>query len=115
MTNQNNLFGGGLFENLSDVFEMDPMGQRALYQGRLNEGNFSQSQQSALGGQFENTFGRYMGQLGQQIRSGQVPGKDDTFTNFLNSSDFNPNRQLLQTQGLGGGGFGPTMFNLGGR
>lgn len=111
MTSQNSLFGNGLFDNLANLFEEDPLGQRALFQGRLNEGNFNPQQQSALGTQFDNTFGKYLGQLGQQIRQGQVPGPQDTFNNFLN--DYNPQRDLLRTQGLGGGGFGATRFNFG--
>ena len=112
MTSQ--LFGGGLFENLSNAFEEDPLGQRALYQGTLANRGFTRTQQNALNPQFENTFGTYLGKIGQQIQNGQVPGVDDTFSNFL-KNDFNPQRSLLQTSGLGGGGFGPTLFNFGGQ
>ena len=112
MTQQNPLFGGGLFENLSNVFESDPLGQRALFEGRLNEGGFQGRERGALGLQFDNTFSRFLGTLGEQIRSGNIPGKDESFSNFLNT-DFNPQRQLLQTQGLGGGGLGPTLFDFG--
>lgn len=119
MTTGNGLFGGSevydsLFsQNLSDVFETDPLGLQAIFNSFAPK-NTSFAQQAQFQNLYQPAFGKYLGNLGEKVRQGQAPTQ--TFTNFL-STEFNPQRAQLQQPdfSFGGTGLGPTMFNFGGR
>lgn len=118
MVSQNDMFNGNsLFgQNLLDVFEQEDIGRRAIFQSFLPQ-NANPLQSRQFGQLYEPTFNAYLGSLAGQIRQGQVPGPDQSFTNFLQGPGFNAQRSLLQLPdfSFGGTGLGPNIFDFGSR
>lgn len=119
MTTGGGLFGGNsLFgDNLINAFEESDLGRQGLFQSFAPRG-LPQLQQAQFGTLYQPTFNSYLGDLGRQIRQGQIPGPDQTFTNFLETNpSFNAQRSLLQLPDIsfGQSGLGPNIFNFGGR
>jgi hypothetical protein len=80
----------GLANPFFQFLEEDPFGQRANFFSRINQPlNFGAT--NFANQQFEQRQNAFLGALGTQIRSGQVP--DATFEDELNSN-FNFARQL---------------------
>jgi len=73
--------------NFQDILEADPTGQRALFFSFQNQFGRSPRQRLFFQNQFANLHNEFLGRLGQQARSGQVPTQ--RFTNFLENIDFN--------------------------
>lgn len=75
-----------------DALELDPLGQRTLFEGFSPQGILP-GQQQAFSNLFQPTFSRFLGQLGQQAIGGQTPNL--RFSDFL-SQQFDPRRELLR-------------------
>lgn len=95
--------------DLSDLFESDEQGRRAIFGARF--GNLNPYQQRQSQSLYEPTFNRYLAEMGKYILQGQAPTQ--SFTNYINQN-FNPQRELLRlpqsdtTRLLGQG----TRYNL---
>lgn len=68
-----------------DVFETDPLGQRALFES-FAPPSLNPLQQSQFSSLFTPTLNRYLGILGSQVRAGGQPSQ--TLTDYLTEQDF---------------------------
>ena len=95
---------------LEELLEENEQGRRALFFGGL--GNLSPFQQRFANSLYEPTFNRFLGQIGQQVRSGQTP--NTTWSDFLRNS-FNFNREQLSAPQSTSHLFGRPQFFFGQR
>jgi hypothetical protein len=70
-----------------DIFETDPLGQRALFESHRPGFASTSSQRQTFSGMFPNIFNEFLGQLGQQVRTTGQPGPQ-SYTDWLNEQDF---------------------------
>ena len=111
---QNDDFDDSLIDpDIQDAFlrllEGTDIGERTLFQS-ISPFSGSPGQELQFQGLFAPTFNRFLGALGDQIRSGEEPTL--TFNQFL-TEQFDPRRALLQLPGnrtdVASGG---TVFSL---
>lgn len=75
------------------AFEEDELGRRANFYSQFAGGRFAPRQQNALQGLFEPVFNRYLGIIGNQLKT---TGKQSlSYSDYL-TQDFNPQRELLR-------------------
>lgn len=87
----NSLATGGFF-GLEDI-EGTETGDRTVFQS-FEPGNLSPTQSNQFQSLFTPTFNRFLGQIGKSIAGGEQP--QESFTQFLASDQFNPQRELLR-------------------
>lgn len=93
------------------ALNLDPLGQRALFESFVPQRLFG-AQRRQVSNLFAPTFNRFLGQLGQQLLSGE--GTTPTFKGFL-ENQFDPVREQLRLPTISSGTaplVTPTMFNF---